>query len=96
MDVNDAFLNLLEFTREEVVGYTSEELNMFPDYDSREKLVSKVLRQGRVRNYELIYQTKTGKKLALLASVEIVDIHRERHFRVSLLDPTKHTPVPEK
>ncbi|MGO8805638.1 MAG: PAS domain S-box protein [Candidatus Bathyarchaeia archaeon] len=93
IDINDAFLNLFGYTREEVVGHTAEELNLFPDYDSREKIVSEVLKQGRTRNQELVYQTKTGKKLTLLASIEIVNIHGERHLLVSLLDATNHMPT---
>ena len=96
IDVNDAFLKLLEFTREEVIGHTSEELHLIPDYESREKMVSKVLKQGRIRNHELIYQTKTGKKLTLLASVELVNIHGELHLLASHLDATDHKPIAEK
>ena len=78
------------------MGHTSEELNLFPDYDSREKMVSKALQEESVRNYELIFQTKTRKKLTLLASIEIVNIHGERHLLVSLRDANDHKSIAEK
>lgn len=96
IDVNEAFLSLFGYAREEIIGHTSKELNIFPDYEAQRKIVAEVLDKGRVDNVALEAQTKSGKVLSTLASVEIINIHGESHFLVALLDITDQKALQEK
>ena len=49
VDVNDAFLGLIGFNYEEVIGHTSKELELFPNYSEREEYVRILLEQGSVQ-----------------------------------------------
>ncbi len=89
VDVNESFLNILEFNKEEVIGHTSKELNLFPNYAEREEFVRILLKQGIVRNQEIDMQTKTGKQLKVVFSAEIIVIDDQKHLISSFIDITQ-------
>ncbi|RHX78128.1 PAS domain-containing sensor histidine kinase [Leptospira yasudae] len=61
LEVNDSFLKLFGYTREEVIGKTSLELKVWPDPNERRKYLEKMIRQGIVVDEEVILQGKNGK-----------------------------------
>lgn len=70
--VNAAFQKLLGYSYEEVIGKTSEDLNLFNDGIS-EKMLFIIKSQGYVRDYEITYRTKDGRKgVGLLSSETII------------------------
>lgn len=89
VDVNETCLQLLEFERGEVVGHTSQELGIFPDYSERERVVALLLRQGSIRNVEMQLRTKKGKLLDALFSFETVIINGEKPYLSFILDITE-------
>ncbi len=88
IDVNEAFLSLLGYSREDAVGHTLKDLNLFPDYGKPQKILDEVLEKGSVCNHELKARTKTGRVLNMLASFEIITLQRERHLLITLVDIT--------
>lgn len=60
IDVNDEFLDNLGFTRDEVIGKTSKELNIFGDIRQREKVKEEVKKNGFARNFEITLRRKNG------------------------------------
>jgi len=89
VDVNDSFLHMLEYTREEVIGHTSTELNMYANPDDRAQMVRIFSKEGRVRNYEFTARTKTGKLIKLLSSSEKVKLRDQDHFISMTIDITE-------
>ncbi len=89
VDANEAFLKLMGYNRDEVVGHTSKELSMFPNYSEREEFVRKLLRNESVNNQEIDIQTKNGKIIKTLFSVEMVEINGQPHMLTSLIDITE-------
>ncbi|MCE1166423.1 MAG: PAS domain-containing sensor histidine kinase, partial [Bacteroidetes bacterium] len=75
VDVNDVFLNDLGYSRDDIIGNTSKNLNLFVDYSVREKLMTQVMEKGFARNFELMFRTKTGEHLPVLVSMTL--IHRQ-------------------
>jgi PAS domain S-box-containing protein len=61
VDVNDTFLCSTGFTREEVIGKTSEELGIFPDEDEYARFVTLLQEQKHVQGMELHCRIKTGE-----------------------------------
>ncbi|MCB0275097.1 MAG: sigma 54-interacting transcriptional regulator [Calditrichaeota bacterium] len=72
LEVNQAFENVLGFDREEALGKTVLELNMWPDIRDREKYYEIVRRDGGVRNLEARLRRKDGEIISVLLSAEPV------------------------
>jgi PAS domain S-box-containing protein len=89
VDVNESFSHLLEYSREEVVGHSTKELNLFLNYAEREEVVALTLEQGYVHNREIDVQTRTGKILRVLFSLETVNINQEKHILATFIDITE-------
>lgn len=77
IDINDTFLRTFGFTREEVIGHTSEELGIWPDTSMRDRILSKLKKQGQLRDLELPFKSKTGDIIYLLGSVDLININNE-------------------
>jgi len=74
IDVNKAFLDLMGFEREEVVGRTSLELNIWTEPGVRDHLVELLRRNSSFRDTETQFIRKDGKKLRLLLSGSAIEI----------------------
>jgi len=83
-EVNDNFLRLSGFSREEVIGKTSLELGWMSAQD-REPLVEELRRSGRVSGAKLKLTRKSGEKIWCLYFGEIISIAGEQRL-LSLAD----------
>ncbi|MES2284958.1 MAG: PAS domain S-box protein [Bacteroidota bacterium] len=72
--VNETFLEVFGFTKEEVIGKTSVELNIVPP-DEREKIVTLLKNQNNARSKEGMMTKKNGGKFWVLISLEIIEIN---------------------
>jgi PAS domain S-box-containing protein len=68
LDVNDGFLRLFGWNRDEVLGRTSRELGMWHNWDERNALIQTVQRVGHCENFEASFVTKEGRLVAALVS----------------------------
>jgi diguanylate cyclase (GGDEF)-like protein/PAS domain S-box-containing protein len=74
IDVNQAFLNVMGFERDEVIGRTSLELNLWADPRDL-KNVDEILKQTlQCRNVEIQFRKKNGETLWGLMSSSVVEI----------------------
>jgi len=78
LDVNESFLNLMGYQRDEVIGHTALELGVWADPEDRTRVVHALREQGSVRGMEISFRTKSGEILATLASIEPIDLGGER------------------
>lgn len=60
IDVNDGYLKASGYTRDEVVGHSSLEIDIWEKASDRKRLVRKLKEQGLVRNEEVRFRTKSG------------------------------------
>jgi PAS domain S-box-containing protein len=74
IDVNDSFLEISGYKREEVIGHTSLELGIWETPEAREKFVQQVQERGSVVNVETRLRRKDGSVRTLLSSAEKLDI----------------------
>ncbi|MBI4466894.1 MAG: PAS domain S-box protein [Acidobacteria bacterium] len=77
VEVNPGFLRLSGYRREEVIGHTVFELNLWADPAGRAGLIEQVRQQGAVSNREIAFQTKTGEVRTGLLSAELIEFDGE-------------------
>jgi two-component system sensor kinase FixL len=78
LDVNESFLDLMGYQRDEIIGHTASELGVWPRADDRARVVQALREQGSVRGIEISFRTKSGEILETLASIELIDLGGER------------------
>ena len=74
IDANQAFLNILGFDLEEVIGRTSMELNLWADPPLRRRFVEMLELRSGFQNEETQYRTKTGQLLWVQISSSLIEI----------------------
>jgi PAS domain S-box-containing protein len=77
IEVNESFLRDKGYTREEVIGRTSAEINLFGKEGDRQKLLQVLQDEGRFQNIQVEYHTKTGEVRTGLLSAELITIENE-------------------
>jgi len=89
LDVNESFLLMSGYTREEVIGHTSIELAHYERTGDRNTLlVEPLLRFGVMRNFEMKFRTKNSALRTLLSSSELIDLGGEQCILVASSDIT--------
>ena len=73
-DINNAFLDLFECSREEVKGRTTLELGIWAEPHDREILLETVRREGICRNLEAYSRLKSGKTIWTLISATTIEL----------------------
>jgi two-component system sensor kinase FixL len=77
IDVNDCWITTYGYSREEAVGRTVLDLDIYERKGDREKLVALAEAQDRVRNFELNVRTRRGEPLEVLLAAEVVEMEGE-------------------
>ena len=78
IEVNEAFLNDIGYKREEVIGRTCLELNTWVDPIIREIIISKIKREGGIRNFDVQRRTKKGDVIDTLFSAELLTLEDQQ------------------
>jgi PAS domain S-box-containing protein len=87
VSANDAFLKLFGFTRDEVIGKTSTELEI-ADAASRAIISNELKKSGFVHNFETIRQTKAGSNLVLSLNLDWIELQGEKFILTTIRDIT--------
>jgi PAS domain S-box-containing protein len=87
-DVNDAFLSALGYSREEVLGCTAAELDLFVDAQQQRTWAEQLEALGRVSDCELKIMCKDGTILDGLFSGEVIESQGRQYFLTVMVDQT--------
>lgn len=89
IEVNKKFTEKLEYTREEVLGRTPEELNIIIEENNlNETFFRKLSEKGNINNVEIKLRTKSGEIITTLCSTEIINLNDEICWLTVLKDIT--------
>ncbi|MCP4647584.1 MAG: PAS domain-containing protein, partial [bacterium] len=77
IDVNDEFMHTFGFEREEIIGKTSKELQLFGDIIQRDAIRQIIKEKGCVRNFEMTARTKNGELRNGLFSGDIIQLQKQ-------------------
>ncbi|MCP5084959.1 MAG: PAS domain-containing protein [Alphaproteobacteria bacterium] len=73
-DVNEAWLRVMKYDRQDVIGKSAESLEIWVDLERRSQFVEQLKGQGSVRAFEANVRTKSGEILTTLMSGEFVEL----------------------
>ena len=88
IDINEAFIRLSGFSREELLGHSVDELPLLADPGQMPLLVHKLQEEGRVPSVELRALAKTGAPLTILLSADSIIINGEPCMLTAAIDIT--------
>jgi PAS domain S-box-containing protein len=90
-DVNNAFLKVFGYERDQVVGKTSTSLNLYKHCgnEQRQILVERIEREGAIRDVEITFNTYSGKPIEVLFSAQPVMLIGEKHLLSTMIDITE-------
>ncbi len=80
IEVNDGFTRLSGFTRDEVIGKSSMELNIWGGPEDRDRLTAELNERGSVTNLEAQFRGKSGQVRTGLMSARVVVLGGEPHI----------------
>lgn len=89
VDVNDSFLTMSGYTREEVIGRTSLELRIWETPEARVDFMQPLKERGAIHNLETKFRTKSGSFRLLLSSAEQFELGGETCVLVASSDITE-------
>lgn len=96
LDVNDAMLELMGFTREEMLGKTSLELGIWATPEQRGRLIDAVAKNRSIKDMEFELRTKSGQIRKTMLSAELMDFGSEPVILVSVYDLTERLVLEER
>jgi PAS domain S-box-containing protein len=80
MEVNDSFLRIMEFTREEAAERTSFEMGIWIRPSDRDAILAEIGKTGRVQTKQMQFRTKSGKELVVNYSAEVIELGGRRRL----------------
>jgi len=89
IDLNDAYAQMLGFTRDEMLGRTSVELGVWVDLDDRLRAIQTMREKRRICDWRLKLHSKSGETRHVLASAEIIVVNGLECLLAILNDETQ-------
>lgn len=77
LEINDGYVKTMGYTRDEVIGKTAIELGMWSNPDQRKTMIDQLKKEGKVRNFEIEFITKSGNKRIAELSVDRITLNNK-------------------
>ena len=95
LDVNDAFLRVTGFTREDVVGRKSVHVGSWVEIEHRARMVQALAVHGRLESMETSFHKKNGEIFQVHLSAEMIEIGNIKCVLATSQDVSERTRVTE-
>jgi len=89
IDANEGFFEFSGFTREEVIGHTSAELNVYPEPSERAEILDQLRLKGHLHGHSLKFRTKRGKLKENVIWLDVISVAGEKCVLAISLDVTE-------
>ena len=89
IDVNESFLRITGYRREEVIGRTSLEVKFWERPEDRAKLIEMLEKLGSVRDLEITFRTKFDEQRIALDSADVIEVDGQKCVIAILKDITE-------
>ena len=77
VDVNEAFCKTLSYTKEEIIGHTSDDIQIFADFEESNKYIKLIAKLKSIKGYPVTLKTKKGEEKYFLFSADTVPLENE-------------------
>ena len=88
IECNDAYLDLIGYSRDEVMEHPTREINLFVNPQERQSWIQAVREQGLVRNLPAALRRKSGEVRYTIASMATFEMQGETHIVILVTDVT--------
>ena len=88
VEVSDRFFAVSGYTREEVIGHSAFDLNLWVDPGDRERVLSVLRATGSVMNDEIRFRRKNGEIRTMLFSAGVIQVSGTPHLLAVDIDIT--------
>jgi len=89
LDVNDSFLRITGYSREEAINHTSIELGIWPSPEFRQAIMDQVMEKGGIKDVEVDFRIKSGEQHKIVYSAETFDLQGKPHIISIFADVTE-------
>ena len=89
VDVNDTALRTLGYRREELIGRSAPELDIWEDMADRTAIQQELEEKGSAKNIEVRLRGKSGQRVVGLCSAEYIDLDGDRYMLSLVRDITE-------
>jgi PAS domain S-box-containing protein len=89
IEVNDTFEQATGWSREEVIGHTPFDLNLWQDRSVGNEMVQRILAGKPVRDLEVRLRNRNGESRIGLASADLIEIDGESCILTAIVDITE-------
>src|ERR1700690_332255 len=88
VDVNDVFVKSSGYSRDEIIGHTAVELNLYANPEERETRLNELMERGSLESFEFITRKKSGEIGVGLSATTEISVDGEKHYLSMILDIT--------
>ena len=79
VDINEGFTRITDYTRDDVIGESALEKNIWTKPEDRKFLISELKSKGECNNLESVFRCKNGKSMTGLVSAKIIHLEQKSH-----------------
>lgn len=88
IDVNEQFESLVDLKKSEIIGKNVNKMQFWKEASDKPKFMEKLLRAGRVEQFESFLKTSYGDIKNVVLSGEIIEIEKEKAALLMIFDVT--------
>ncbi len=93
IEINDGFTKMSGYKKSDVLGKTSLELGIWVNPRDRQNVVDRLMKEGKVYNYEAQFRMKDGSIKTGVMSAHIIELNGEKHILSITRDVTEQKKI---
>jgi PAS domain S-box-containing protein len=96
LDLNEAYVRVMGYPAEEILGRTLAELQIFVNPAERDFMLQQIEAQNELRDYELLIKARSGQIRQLLVSMEPIIYDQQPSLIATFIDITERKQAEQK
>ncbi len=78
LDVNQGYIDSIGYSRDDIIGHTVDELNVYADVKKRDELIEKIHKDGAFDAEEVKFRIKDGSIITGLVYARVIELKGEK------------------